>query len=272
MDWKHSLETLGYAVIPCLSQDEVNFGLRLFQEWWNENRVPIPPHGVIKHYQVGHTGFAWWCRTRPSIRKIFEAIYETKELIVSFDGACYFPKGLTRRNTNWLHVDQAPKNPHFDCVQGFVAFTENSQACLTLVPGSHLKFGDYMKSKGIYHSKPWQKVDCDLSETILVPTKPGDLVIWDSRVFHQNSYGPEERLVQYLCYLPYIRATKQDLAKRVKYFREKRTTSHWPAPLRVNSLQPQVFGKKEKLIDYSKIRDPGEYLLDELSDLINELL
>jgi len=267
-----SFTTLGYAVIPCLSKDEVQFGLGLFQEWRIRNRVPVPPHGVLKHYQVGHTGFAWWCRTRPAVKKVFEEIWGTKDLIVSFDGACYFPKGLTRRNTNWLHVDQEPKNPHFDCVQGFVAFTENSQACLTLVPGSHLKFGDYMKSKNLYHSKPWQKVDFDLSETILVPTKPGDLVIWDSRVFHQNSYGSEERLVQYLCYLPRMRATEKDLAKRQKYYQEKRTTSHWPAPLRVNSLQPQIFGNKEKLIDYSNLVDPGEYLLEELSDLINSLL
>ena len=33
----------------------------------------------------------------------------------------------------------------------------------------------------------------------------GALVIWESRVFHQNQYGTpesEERLVQYVCYLP----------------------------------------------------------------------
>ena len=38
--------------------------------------------------------------------------------------------------------------------------------------------------------------------------KAGSLVLWDSRCFHQNQYGnfksfkPEERIVQYICYLP----------------------------------------------------------------------
>lgn len=272
MDWKDSLATLGYAVVPALTPEEVDFGLKLFHTWHSSNRVPIPPHGVIKHYQVGHTAFAWWCRTRPAILATFSEIWGTTDLIVSFDGACYFPKGLTRRNTNWLHVDQAPKNPNFDCVQGFVAFTENQKACLTLIPGSHLLFWDYMKSNNLYHSTPWQKIHYDFSKTILVPTKPGDLVLWDSRVFHQNSYGSEERLVQYLCYLPRYRATKKDLEKRQKYYQEKRTTSHWPAPIRVNGLQPQVFGRTDKLIKYQELVSTDQGLLKDLDFEIKKLL
>ena len=43
------------------------------------------------------------------------------------------------------------------------------------------------------------------------------------------------------------------LEKRQKYFIEKRTTSHWAYPVKVNGLQPQTYGKKELLIDYSKL-------------------
>ena len=89
----------------------------------------------------------------------------------------------------------------------------------------------------------------------------GDLVIWDSRTFHQNRYGEpnsEERIVQYLCYLPksHIKNTKSQIEKRKKYFEELRTTSHWPCPLKVNSLQPQTYGDDSKLIDYELLVKP----------------
>ena len=71
MEWKQSLETLGYAILPCLNELEVAYGLSLFEQWWDSNlaRAPVSPHGVIKHYQVGHTGFAWWCRTKPFLKQ-----------------------------------------------------------------------------------------------------------------------------------------------------------------------------------------------------------
>ena len=41
--------------------------------------------------------------------------------------------------------------------------------------------------------------------------------------------------------------------KRVKYFNDRRTTSHWPCPINVNGEQPQTYGDKSRLIDYSKV-------------------
>jgi ectoine hydroxylase-related dioxygenase (phytanoyl-CoA dioxygenase family) len=273
MDWKDSLKTLGYAVIPVLTESEVRQGYDMFQKWRIANSIPVASHGVLKHYRVGHTGFAWWCRTRPVIIDVFKDLWQNPDLIVSYDGACYLPPNLSRRNSNWLHVDQAPKDPHFKCVQGFVAFTNNREATLTLVPGSHLFFGGYMESKQLSHATPWQKVDYDLSQTIRVKVNAGDLVLWDSRVFHQNTYSSaEERLVQYLCYIPRYKATKKDLEKRQKYFQQKRTTSHWPSPIRVNSLQPQVYGRKELLIDYATLEDPDSSLLLDLENSIKKLI
>ncbi len=37
--------------------------------------------------------------------------------------------------------------------------------------------------------------------------------------------------------------------KRRKYFKERRTTSHWPYPLNVNAMR--TFGDKSKHIDYT---------------------
>ena len=55
-----------------------------------------------------------------------------------------------------------------------------------------------------------------------------------------------------------MKNSKEELIieKRKKYFNERRTTSHWPYPLKVNSLQPQTYGDKTRLIDYSKLKKP----------------
>lgn len=225
--------------------------------------------GVIQHYRVGHTAFAWWCRTRPKIREIFEALWRTTDLVVSFDGANFLPENLKRRNTDWWHVDQAPRDKFFQCVQSFVAFTENSEATFMVVPGSHLEFA--ARFEGDNSTKRWVKVPGP-HEGVRVKVKPGDLVLWDSRCVHQNSYGNEKRLVQYLCYLPRSGATIAQLRKRLKVYQEKRTTSHWPYPVTQNSVQPQVFGDRSKLIRYEALVETDRDLLVELEPLIKELL
>jgi len=85
------------------------------------------------------------------------------------------------------------------------------------------------------------------------------LVLWESRTFHQNQYGKpasEERIVQYICMFPdnHEKNTRTIKNKRLKYFNERRTTSHWPAPIYVNGLQPQTYGKAGLKIDYSKVK------------------
>lgn len=57
--------------------------------------------------------------------------------------------------------------------------------------------------------------------------------------------------------------------KRQKYFMERRTTSHWPCPIKVNSKQPQTYGDNSKLIDYSKLKKTNlEYMLNKIKELL----
>ena len=61
-----------------------------------------------------------------------------------------------------------------------------------------------------------------------------------------------------MCYLPKnVKENNQNQQKkRLKYFTERRTTSHWPYPLNVNGVQPQTYGDNSKLIDYSILNSP----------------
>ena len=92
--------------------------------------------------------------------------------------------------------------------------------------------------------------------------------------FHQNQFGKpnsEERIVQYLCYLPknHKKNTGSMIAKRFRYFETRRTTSHWPTPINVNGLQPNTRGDKSLNIDYSKLKPPK---LDDIMEEIQKLL
>ena len=63
--------------------------------------------------------------------------------------------------------------------------------------------------------------------------------------------------------------TKSQQKKKIEYFKTLRTTSHWPYPVKVNSLQPQTYGNQDLLIDYDSLPKPN---LDKYLDIIKTLL
>ena len=269
-----NLKENGYVIIPnVLNIHEINQAKQLFINW--KNSIPnldklhntIDPHGIFKFLEIGHQEFAWNIRTRYNIINIFKKIWNTDDLVVSFDGSCYISKDCNKKDKTWTHTDQAPNSIGLKCYQSFVSLTNNEERTLIVYEKSHLLHEKYFKERNISHSKNWNLIDIDYLNSIEYSKKTlkvnaGDLVIWDSRTFHQNQYGKinsEERLVQYLCYLPknVKNNNKNQQNKRLKYFNERRTTSHWPYPLNVNGLQPQTYGDKSKLIDYSTLPKPN---------------
>lgn len=286
MDIRAELETNGYCVIPdVLNREECLQAYNMFHEWKgsipNHDKIHynVDPHGIYKYLGVGHTRHAWFIRTREKVQNIFKELWGCDELVVSFDGSCYIPKDLKKKDKCWLHSDQAPINEGLQCIQGFVSVTENSERTFVVYEGTHKSHHQYFKDKGIQNSKNWNKISeedvenmKELRRVLHVPA--GSLVIWDSRTFHQNQYGApnsEERLVQYVCFLPkdHPKNTKNMKAKRLKYYNDRRTTSHWPCPIRVNSLQPQTYGDNSRLIDYSSLTSPN---LQEFESEIMKLL
>ncbi len=268
-----------------LSNQEVDIAKDLFYKWQktipNHDKIhnQIDPHGIYKFHNVGHQEHAWAIRTNPKVIDVFKKIWNTDKLVVSFDGSCYISKDCNKIDNIWTHTDQAPNSKGLQCYQGFVALTSNRERTLIVYEESHLLHEQYFKQRNISSSKNWQLISEEYLETISTKKKAlevpaGALVLWDSRTFHQNRYGlpgSEERIVQYVCYLPKVnkKNSKSQEAKRLKYFNELRTTSHWPYPIRVNSLQPQTYGNQDRKIDYSKLTKPNlERYIDNILKLI----
>ena len=287
------LSVNGYTIIPnVFNQDEIDEYWSEFNKW-REN-VPdldylhsiIDGNGIFKYHQVGHQRFAWLARTNPKITNIFKQLWNTDELVTSFDGCCYYPTIYMDEPHYWTHTDQSSQKKGVQCYQSFLSLTNNSKRTLIIYKGTHLLHEEYFQVMGIDNPNDWNILDKEYVEDEyifnrqnILDVSAGDLVIWDSRTFHQNTCGmpscEEERLIQYLCYLPKNNEKNDDeqQEKRRKFFENRRTTSHWPYPMNVVPEQPNYFNyynpTNEVYIDYESLPTPQ---IDDLLPKIENLL
>ena len=102
MDTDNIQDTLtqnGYCIIPnILTTSQIEYCKKLFCMWQetipnhDKTHASINPHGIYKYHQAGHTKHAWFIRTRPTVQNVFKKLWNTDNLIVSFDGCCYISK------------------------------------------------------------------------------------------------------------------------------------------------------------------------------------
>lgn len=282
------LQDKGYTIIPNVyNQEQINEYWSEFNKW--RESIPnldyyhsvIDYHGIFKYFQVAHQRFAWLARTNPKILNIFKKIWDTNELVCSFDGCCYYPTEIDEEPSYWIHTDQSSRKKGIRCYQSFLSLTTNSERTLVLFEGTHKYHEHYFNTMNIDNPSDWNIIDESYLESYhanklkILDVSAGDLVIWDSRLFHQNTCGTptctEERLVQYLCYLPKNTTGNDEIQqdRRSKYFNQLCTTNHWPYPMAPISEQPKTYNyynpNNEISIDYNNIPKP------ELNDLLPEI-
>ena len=280
-----SLNSKGYAVIEnVLNNKEIEYSKELFYDWLESNKQlkekhpKIDPHGIFRYGEIGHQRHAWYIRTRKSVQKPFQDIWNTNELVSSFDGCCWIPNNFKGEDKLWTHTDQAPNKKGLTCIQGFVSLTNNEERTFCVYEGSHKLHESYMLTKGLTGSRNWELIDEQFLSSISHTKKAlhvtaGSMVLWDSRTFHHNRYGKdgEERIVQYVSFLPKNGAknTPKMTEKRRKYLEDRRTTSHWAYPIKVNSKQPRTYGNNDLLVDYNVLKRP---ILEDLKEDIERLV
>mmetsp|Transcript_41933 Transcript_41933/g.121316 ORF Transcript_41933/g.121316 Transcript_41933/m.121316 type:complete len:432 (-) Transcript_41933:44-1339(-) len=225
--------------------------------------LPSAGNGILGGFGFGQSAFCWQARLLPRVRQAFAAIWETEDLIVSFDGGGVFRpwarKPEWRTEGSWWHMDQnafvAGQSGRV-CVQGLVSFTDATPETggLCAVPGSHKQhqevceraYGRELPGNFV----PVQPGDPALeSGGRLVCARAGDLLLWDSRCVHCNTPGavgadPGEsgaesppgagaesellRIVAYVCMTPAAWASGVALAQRREAFIGHASTNHLP--------------------------------------------
>jgi hypothetical protein len=268
-DYFQDFATNGYCVIKGVLPFELGCGegdmlKEEIMTWINEVNPQYETHGCIKRHEVGQQTFMWNTRCRKEVQEPFKKLYGTEDLVTSFTGLGYFAKGVVKKAHFWMHTDQAPKFQEFRCIQSAVSLTSNKLNTFMCIPGSHLFHKKYFESKSVKDlGKNWQVLESPEDyerhtgqkyNEVVVPLEAGDMIMWDSRLFHQNRQGhDEERLVQYISFMPKRGRNPTQYAKRMKYFKTRRTTSHWSYPVHVNTLQTRHFGNPLKVINYDKL-------------------
>lgn len=177
---------------------------------WYKEWLPDPDNGILSGFGFNHSEFLWFIRQRPKVRQAFEAVWNSTNLLVSYDGANFFrphahPAGDPTWKTSggWWHVDQNGNKPGHEgkcCVQGVVLLTDAdaSSGGLCVIPGSHREFTNLCQRNALakanksvdYIPIPYDDAVLDQEKGwsgVLVGAKAGDMILWDSRTVHCNT-------------------------------------------------------------------------------------
>jgi hypothetical protein len=174
--------------------------------------------GFLPFYGSGHSTFAWSIRSHPNVRRVFECIHNTSDLISSLDGIVLWHKSQPQTDAGWFHLDQNPiAKPGKACIQALVNLlpvTENTGGNV-VVPKSHNFFPHHYHNDNVrpYHDcsdfykarleelgeEDWMEIDPNDS-LLLQPQSnvtcllgPGDMILWDSRTIHCSN--PKENTI-----------------------------------------------------------------------------
>jgi hypothetical protein len=216
---------------------------------YKEEFLPvISEKGMCSGYGVNHESFTWDIRCEPGVVDAFAKVFDTEDLIVSFDAVNFaLPNRKdTKENKPWPHQDQDPEKPGFRCLQGIVNLLPNGpkDGGLIVCKGAHLlseKFHEDFKNEAdpvFRWTKEWYGFsDAGMKwladkgcEWIKIEAEPGDLLLWDSRLPHYNlsPTGDRPRFATYTCYMPAADASQEDLQRKKTAFEKQLGTTHWP--------------------------------------------
>jgi hypothetical protein len=227
-------------------------------------------HGVVNNFGIGQSDFMWNIRSNRNIKRVYSQIWNTNQLLVSFDGCGvyrdwrYDSKWKTK--AGWYHVDQNPiSKPNRCCIQGFVSLTNQNETTggLIVFPDTHLRFeqlNNIRRRPRDFIMIPSTHPILDRGQAIgkLIQCQAGDLVLWDSRLVHCNSpaFSIEQRdvnqPVELLRIVAYVSMSPTTFVhgQTIEEFRKKRkllatnnaTLTHWStelveaSKLKINSL------------------------------------
>ncbi|PYH78429.1 hypothetical protein BO82DRAFT_435041 [Aspergillus uvarum CBS 121591] len=219
--------------------------------WKKENLPQSWKGGMYLHFSAAHEKYVWDVRCEPGVIAPFAKLWETDELVVSFDTVnITLPQSIVGEYDSkpWPHVDQAPERSGMQCVQGIVNLSHAGPADggLVVMKGSAPLFDDFFEENPVTGPTPWRTAKhkdfhpfseenlawyrargCEL---VKVCAEPGDLIIWDSRQVHWAQFGESEvvRTIVYATYTPAAWMSAEDRRKKTELFEHYETTTHWP--------------------------------------------
>jgi len=300
------LEEHGYVVIKnALSESEAAKTLDLLWDYledlntgidrndpstWEDDRWPTCAHGgIMPSYGIGHSESQWYLRGIPNVKKAFAKIWESDDLLTSFDGVSLWrpwninPDWKTESGQSWFHIDQHPiSKPGKQCIQGLVNLLPTSKEIggNVIIPGSHNFFKDLPDE---YHERlsklpleidhfrfPNDDPKLSSDKAVMCHMEPGDMLLWDSRTIHCSNSGTSLdqetntliRAASLICMMPKHLTSEDVLEQRREAVDKLISTTNWtnsfrnadefPLILEAEDREKYTWPKKPILSEYQK--------------------
>lgn len=228
-----------------------NVSLTRTVSWRNITKCMFALHGgLIQHFHAGQSDVAWYVRTIPAVRAIFDQFWGTSNLFCSFDGINITPPpeatncGWQSPKNHWLHTDQSEKKRGLRSIQGLVNLVDvdEGDATLMVFKGSNVLHEAFFAHFKEHAKDDWFRIDDSHAawfiahgcEPIAISARAGDMIFWDSRTIHMG-LGPSRgranpsrwRHVVYVAMFDAATLSKVEVLKRKMFIEEGRTSNHW---------------------------------------------
>jgi ectoine hydroxylase-related dioxygenase (phytanoyl-CoA dioxygenase family) len=219
----------GYVVVPdVVPRENLEATVALIWEFLGMDpgdptdwyRAPLTPGGMLEVYQ--HPAL-WNNRQHPRVHQAFADLFGTEKLWTTIDRVNMKPPQHPDHpeydHKGFMHWDIETKTlPRPFGVQGvlYLADTDETMGGFQCVPGHHKVLEEWAKQEPATRGEAPRP---DPSETVPIPGKAGDLLIWDSRLFHGNGHNRSSRprLAQYISMFPAERGGEE--ARRDRIYR-----------------------------------------------------
>lgn len=258
---------------------------------WNSLEAFAPESNMIyRHWGFGQSQYVHDLRSDSCIIDCFESVWETRELICSFDAiALHVPGELCNRDYFHKHdryiFKQSPLNRGMQCIEGFVSLFDicDGDATMSFYLKSHQFFerysqdliSDFTNRTGKTSKEDIQKAftsnitvveDLDFFNKrgcteFRVQCPSGSVILWDSRTLHQASQplvgreNPNILAGAYVCMVPVSRISEYAYSKKIFIKRSLEAVEN----LRTTDHFPQ-YRILESLMPVSRLKkivDPG---------------
>lgn len=249
-EWLAHLEDEGFSVIDnAISVKDANESFEMFREelsyvspnfdwndsstWISENCPMIMNKSSVVYNGFGQSDSNWNLRLKSVAKEAFKIIYETNQVVSSFDGLSLFINCDKQQSSSWLHQDQRSNDNRLS-IQGILNIFECNKydAGFVCIPKSHIEYvpppsnNDWLMlpKNHIYHK-----------EKVKLLTPERSLILFNSKLVHanvgMNKKHPKgnhvNRFSAYLTFGPRHRQTQEIIQRRINGYFSGDSCSHW---------------------------------------------
>ncbi|XP_048762823.1 uncharacterized protein LOC125671281 isoform X2 [Ostrea edulis] len=210
---------------------------------------------LVQSYRIGHFNASWAVRLK--VKHVFADLWGTEKLLTSVDGVAASPppemapdRPKFRTSKTFLHLDQGAMRQGLHAYQSGVYLEESSSSdhCFRVLKGSHKRINEFYdqhplaaKESSVFEYYELTKEEIDWYKDLgfpetTVPVPKGGMVLWDSRLVHDNARPLEGRPhpdrwrhAIFVCMTPAKWAKQSDLKIKKDAYKNLLLTTHWPS-------------------------------------------